>query len=177
MLHGLLVALLLSAGPGDNVQLLADPTFARIAQLLAQPPADLDIVERQRLWPWIAHEIELPATAAFAPPAVTLTGGVVFLHSAAFDVEPGQAIEVRFHARGSGQVTAGFTWWQINNDEVARRADPHLTLMPEPVQPGDGRVVTFQATVPASARRAYLRIVVRQGEVVVSDPIVRPIQP
>jgi hypothetical protein len=47
MLHGLLVALLLSAGPGDNVQLLADPTFARIAQLLAQPPADLDIVVRQ----------------------------------------------------------------------------------------------------------------------------------
>lgn len=172
-----LLALAMALGAAEEKPLLADPTFERTAQLLAHPPKDLDVIERQALLPWIHHEVELPAMAQFADGSATLRGGQVYLHSMIFPVEAGKTYELSFQARGEGKVSGGFLWWQSYDDDAARRADPHWSGSAEPVTPKDGQSIKVRGTAPAQATRAYVRLIVREGDVVIRHPSVVLIEP
>ena len=170
MMVGILTGLNAGRAFAQSGNRLADPAFKTTAELEANPPRDLDRMQLQEQMPWVFHIIERPAEARYAPPRVTLTGGRAFLHSDAFDVTPGDTYRVTLKAGGDGQISAGLLWWRQYTDERIRMAEPHWAQMDEPAQATDkANTVRATFTAPDKAKRAYLRLVVTDGEVTIQD--------
>ena len=151
--------------------LLPDPVFAKSAQIATHPPKGVDGLELRRIEPWSMFEIELPSTVTYGKGSATLTGGRTFLHSSAFDVEPGKTYNISFKTSGDGKVSAGFLWWQAYDlDKRIEMANPHWTKMQEPADTTEkAQRIKAQFTAPADSHRAYLRLEITEGTVTVSN--------
>jgi hypothetical protein len=146
--------------------LVPDPDFSEV---------DFAPLAEETTWRW--YEIVLPCDAELDEEnaSVTLSGGKVFLHSSAFDVEPGRIYDVSVQAAGKGTISVECLWWVKYEDSGLIMADPHRTVPIEPAEVVDEAEMTVsgQATAPENAKRMYIRIVVEDGEFDVSAPAVR----
>ena len=167
-----LLAVLMATGPAfaqDSGNLLTDANFEKAAELKSNPP-DVDVFELQRIRPWNFYIIESDASVSYDPPAVTLTGGRAFLHSAAFDVEAGQTYQVSVEATGDGKISTGLLWWKAYSEDERAMAQPHWSQMEEPAQAGDeAQTVTATFEAPEGATRAYLRLEATDGSVTMNN--------
>jgi hypothetical protein len=164
----LLVAVSVCAASGHK--LLKDAEFEKAAALAANPPPDVSGLELQKMLPWHFYVIEAPAEVQYAKGQATLTGGKAFLHSSVFKVEAGKDYQISLEAKGDGKVSVGLMWWKAYGDDGVSTADPHWTRIEEPTkvcESGHTVKATFKASPEAT--RAYLRLVVTEGSVTVSD--------
>ena len=164
----LVVAVSVCAAAGHK--LLKDADFEKAAALAADPPKDVSGLDLQKMLPWHFYVIEAPAEVQYTKGQAALKGGKAFLHSSVFKVEAGKEYHVSLKAKGDGKVSAGLMWWKTYGDDGVSTADPHWTRMEEPVkvcESGHTVKATFKASPEAT--RAYLRLVVTEGSVAVSD--------
>lgn len=162
-LNGAAAAVILSltsTAQGEN--LVPDPEFKEV---------DFESPHYQRYveegFKWIFHAVETPAEATKEEGAVKLKGGMAFLHSSRFDVEPGQDYTASVKAAGRGEVRLDFLWF---GSEVEERRS--IALETTKVNDSDPVELSGSATAPEGAREAYLRIAVSKGTVTVSSPSV-----
>jgi hypothetical protein len=140
--------------------LVPDPEFKK---------ADFKPLPKDTTWLW--YQISAPSKAELLKGRVSMTGGKTFLHSSAFDVEPGKKYEVSLKASGKGQVSVEFLWWETYNDMGIKQAEPHRTIPVEPTEiKGGEKELKGAGTAPKKAKRAYIRVVVEKGSVTVSNP-------
>lgn len=96
-------------------------------------------------------------------------GGKAFLHSHAFDVEPNTRYKVRLLACGSGIIAVEMLWWQsypepLTQSKRHRDAAKEEIKLTEKWQPVEAAFIA-----PEDAKKAYLRIIARDGDVWVDD--------
>lgn len=157
---GVFVCVALATGMGaaaDN--LVPDPEFK-----------EADFTTMPEEYTWIYYQIAGPSSVEKGDGQVTLTGGRSFLHSAAFDVEPGREYEVSVQAEGQGKVSIEMLWWQRHTRLSIAMADPHRTIPVEPTEVDGEQTVSGVATASPDAKRAYIRFVVEDGTVTLSEP-------
>jgi hypothetical protein len=146
--------------------LLPDPAFADV---------NLDPLAEKTSWIW--HQIVLPSEASADKQAksMTLSGGKTFLHSGTFDVKPGASYAITLRAAGTGKVSVECLWWKRYEQAAIEMTEPHRTIPRTPVEvTADGIKVDVRDTAPEGAAKAYIRIVVEEGEVTLSEPNVTP---
>ncbi len=120
---------------------------------------------------WFFYVIEAPAamevvSARSYERYALLSGGHGFMHSAAFDVTPGQKYTATAWIRGTGHLDLGVLWWAAYGDGHAEMVTPHWEHMKVPAQAADEwQRISATYTAPEGATRAYLRLVVGGGEV------------
>lgn len=124
---------------------------------------------------WRFYEIEMPTSVKYEAArgkkcVAQIKGGKGFLHSAAFDVAAGKKYRVTVKARGQGKVSLSMLWWERYDDDGIRMAKPHREGPKAGVQPGGKeKSINAEFTAPKGSKRAYLRIIVEKGAVVVSE--------
>ena len=76
-------------------------------------------------------------------------------------------------AQGKGKVSVECLWWTRYDDDGIGMAKPHRTFAVKATELKDEtRDITGQDTAPKEAKRAYIRIVVEEGTITVSNPSV-----
>jgi len=144
--------------------LIPDPQFKKF---------DYDPTKHLETWKerWIPYQIKAPSEWKLdaGKAAVEMKGGETFLHSPRFPVKPGQKLSISVMAQGTGKVSVQCLYWT----EDGGMADPHRTIPIEPVElKGKSQKVAGTDTVSEKAVEAYIRIVVQDGTVTVSQPVV-----
>jgi len=157
----LFLGLVWSAAAGPQ-NLIPDPQFKNF---------DYDPLKHREVWKqrWIPYQIKAPSEWKLdaGKQAVELKGGQTFLHSPRFAVTAGKKLSVAVTAEGSGKVSVQFLWWK----EDGGMTEPHRTIPVEPVEvKGASQRITGTDTAPEGAAEAYIRIVVEEGTVTVSQP-------
>ncbi len=155
-----------TAARAASKNLVPDPGFQK---------ADFAPLVDKTTWRW--HPIAAPSEAALdkAKKEVKLTGGKTFLHSPVFDVTPGHAYEIKVKAEGAGKVSIQCLWWTVYKGDDIGMASPHCTMPQNPVAL-DNEAKTFDVLdgAPKDATRAYIRVIVEEGAVTISEPSVTP---
>lgn len=173
---GMAVAVMLSSALGADAQQnrLPDADFAETIEVMANQGEEAQRHGPDTPWKW--YVIEADAKVTYTDGSVEASGGKVFLHSAEFEVEPGQSYEVSFTAAGDGKVSVGFLWWQYDDNGARGWADPHWARLEEPVNAGSDEPAEVSSTfeAPENANATYLRLVVTDGTVVVRNLQVTP---
>jgi len=159
-----------------------------VKNLVADPGFQHTSFESPRFYPrtpdgkpvpttWVRHQINLPSEVNLNKDAksVTMKGGKSLLHSSRFPVKAGQSYTVSLKVQGKGKVSIETLWWQKGH----RLADgeglpvPHRTVAVKPVTLDDEtKVISGVDTPSPKANEAYIRIVVEDGTVTVSEPSV-----
>lgn len=117
---------------------------------------------------WRSYIIASPSKTVLNKKAksITLSGGKTFLHSSKFPVEPGTKYTYKLQVKGSGKVSVQTLWWTKDDG----MADPHRTFSIKAVELKNAtETITGTDTAPKNAARAYIRIVVENGTVTVSN--------
>lgn len=159
---GLTVGAALAADQAGN--LVKDAAFKQ---------ADFEPLAEKTTWLW--YQIVAPSEAKLdkAKGTVALTGGKTFLHSSAFDVAPEKKYTISVKAQGKGKISVECLWWTRYDDDGIGMAKPHRTFAVEATELKDEtRDISGQDTAPTDAKRAYIRVVVEEGTVTVSNPSV-----
>ncbi|MFA4029900.1 MAG: hypothetical protein GDYSWBUE_001209 [Candidatus Fervidibacterota bacterium] len=94
--------------------------------------------------------------------------GKAFLHSHAFDVEPNAQYRIRLFSCGSGVISAEMLWWQ-SYPAPLMQSKRHRDAKEEIKLTDKWQQVEATFTAPEDAKRAYLRIAARDGDVWVDD--------
>jgi len=158
------LSLSLNAQEGKD-NLIPDPAFKKFGY---------DPTKHREVWKerWIPHQIKTPSEWKLdgGKAAVELKGGETFLHSPRYAVKPGQKFSIAVTAEGKGTLSVQCLWWTAEGD----MAQPHRTIPIEPVElKGDSQRVEGTDTAPEGASEAYIRIVVQDGTITVSQPEVK----
>lgn len=96
-------------------------------------------------------------------------GGKAFLHSHAFDVEPSAQYKVRLLACGGGIISVEMLWWQSYPEPLVQLKRHRDAAKGEIKLTEKWQLVEATFTAPEDAKRAYLRIIARDGDVWVDD--------
>ena len=156
----------LFAASASAKNMIPDPDFKKFAE---GPIPQADAWKKH----WIPFQIMGPSQWKVQPDAgaVELKGGKTFLHSPRFKVEVGQKLTLALTAKGKGKVSIQCLYWTAEGG----MADTHRTVVVKPVKV-EGKKKDLQGTdtVPEGAAEAYIRIVVEDGTLTVSDPTVMP---
>lgn len=168
-----------AAGKPKSINLVPNASFEKVERAK---------VGKRRMVPsgWRFYVIVMPASDS-VDNAIKRTGkysfkftvgekGKAFLHSPAFDVEPGQAYRISAWVRGKGALAIEMLWWQSYLKPLIM-SKHHRDAMKKPVKASEKQwkrvEVTF--TAPNDAKRAYVRLVATNGDVWVDDVEVAPV--
>ena len=168
------------------VAAMADDDIA--ANLVPDPGFSHTSFESPRFYPrtpdgkpvpttWVRHQINLPSEVNLNKDAnsVSMKGGKSFLHSSRFPVKAGQSYAVSLKVEGKGKVSIETLWWKKDHGLADGKGlpVPHRTVAVEPVTLDDeAKVISGVDTPSPGADEAYIRIVVEDGTVTVSEPSV-----
>ena len=147
---------------GDAVaaNLVPDSGFASVSELGVKTAIDG--------WNW--QRIEEPCEVRVDQEKVALTGGKVFLHSAAFPVDARTVYELRLEVSGDAKLSVEILWWK--KDGLPTR--PHRSILVKP-----NRLTASAAKIKASIRSpsdvamAYVRCAAESGQAVLKSPLLR----
>ena len=101
--------------------------------------------------------------------------GEGFLHSTVFEVEPGRKYRFSVWVKGSGIAGVEVLWWKVY-DGIAIPSEHHRDSSEDLKCSAEWRMVTLEVTAPKDARKAYLRLRGKGGEVLFDDASVETIK-
>jgi len=101
--------------------------------------------------------------------------GEGFLHSSVFDVEPGAKYRLSVWVKGKGSARVEALWWKEYN-EVAVPSDHHRDASNEVKCTDEWQRVVIEVSAPKDAKRAYLRLAGKGGEVLFDDASVERVE-
>ena len=126
---------------------------------------------------WVRHRVIRPGDVRLNRDrnSVTMKGGKSFLHSSRFPVKAGQSYSISLKAEGKGKVSIQALWWKRHNN-VGRGKGlpvPHKTIALEPLTlDNETKLISAVATASPGADAAYVRVIVEDGTITVSEPSV-----
>ena len=124
-------------------------------------------IENKTTWLWYQIVAPSEATLDKAKGAVTMKGGKTFLHSSRFKVAAGKSYHVAVKAQGTGKVSLEYLWWTADGGMTK----PHRTIPVKQAELKDATQALEGADkAPEGAAEAYIRIVVEEGTVTISEP-------
>ena len=139
--------------------LLADPLFANVEELgLSGVPSG---------WNW--QRIVAPAHVVAHPtrPAVTLSGGTVFLDSSPVAVAPSTVFDIRLQVHGDGTFASELLWWTADG----LPAQTHRMRLTHPTSLKQTALqISGQLRSPHTASVVQLRLIAQGGTAVVQAP-------
>jgi hypothetical protein len=94
-------------------------------------------------------------------------------------VKPGQSYNISLKVEGKGTVSIETLWWKKSHSAIRGKGlpDPHRTIAVKPLElNNETKVITGVATTSKGADEGYIRIVVEDGTVTVSEPSVTEIK-
>ena len=121
-------------------------------------------------WRWDPIATPSEARVDKAAGSVTLIGGRTFLRSGHFRVEPETFYKVSIKAQGTGKIGLACLWWGEDGKPVRPHRSVALQSMPIT---GGTDVLAGAVEAPITAKTGQLRIVVADGTLVVSAPVVQ----
>lgn len=101
--------------------------------------------------------------------------GEGFLHSTLFHVQPGEKCRFSVWVKGKGTARLEALWWK-EYEEIAVPCDHHRDTSKEEKCTEEWRQVVLEVKAPKDAKRAYLRLVGKGGEVLFDDASVETVK-
>lgn len=101
--------------------------------------------------------------------------GEGFLHSVVFDVEPEAKYKLSVWVKGKGTARVEALWWK-EYDEIAVPSYHHRDASKDVKCMDKWQQITLEVTAPKDAKRAYLRLVGKGGEVLFDDAFVERVK-